>query len=262
MGLFRVGRLIARPLALALGMLGAAPLPEPTAVPLAVGSLVRSQFRASGSVVQVEAAVFPRDAVTLHVLDLPLGWPVGQSVRRSIGPGVIAAIDGGFMVGRFFPDGLLVIGGVVRQPARRGLSGVVGSARDGTPVVDGAGAVDPRSLRDGLQSGPFVVDPGGLRGIHRDDGERTRRSLVVESDDRIAFVVTSACGLYDLAAALVDTPQLFGFDRVDRALNLGGDKTSGFAVRLASGEVETQPELLRLRTVLTIEPRTLSSRQP
>jgi hypothetical protein len=242
--------------ALAVAMLGAAPAVR-TVQPLAVGSFAVSQFVASGgNVVHVEAAVFPRDRVTIRVVDRPLGGPPGQIVLRAMEPQVLAAIDGGYFTQGFVPNGLYEIGGVVRQPARSRLSGVVGSAKDGTPVVDWANTIDVAAMRDAMQSSPFVVDPGGVNGIRRDDGSRQRRSLVVVSTDSIVFVTTSACGLYDLAKALVTSPQTFGVERVDRALNLGGGPSAGFAVRLPSNDMHSVPETIRIRTVLTIEERT------
>ncbi len=241
---------------LVIAALGAAPEPSSSVQPLALGSLVVSQFvTARGDVVHVEAAVFPRDRVTIRVVDRPLGGPPGQIVRRAMEPKALAAINGGYSTGRFAPDGLYEIDGRVRQPARSGLSGVVGSTKDGTPIVARPDEVDAGSIRDAVQSGPFVVDPGGANGIRSDDGSRARRSLVVVSDGSIAFAITSACGLYDLAQALVASPQTFGVDRVERALNLAGGPSTGFAVRLPSNDIHSVPETFRLRTVLTIEQR-------
>jgi hypothetical protein len=150
---------------------------------------------------------------------------------------------------------LLEIDGVVRQPARTGLSGIVGSAPDASPVVALAEGMDTAKLRDAVQSGPFLVDPGGEHGIRRDDGQRARRSLVILSADKIAIAVTSKCGLYDLATVLLQTPEVFGVDRVERALNLDGGPSTGFAVRLPSGDVDILAETARIRTVLVIQRR-------
>lgn len=234
----------------------AAPQQSPVVHPLAVGSLVVSRFTASrGHVVDVVAAVFPRDRVTIRVVDHPAGGPLGETVVHALQGKVLAAINGAYFTEDFEPDGLYEIDAVVRRPARSGLSGVVGSAKDGAPVVARAGAVDPAMLRDAVQSGPFVVDPGGTLGIWSDDGQRARRSLVVVSAGRIAFVTTAKCGLYDLARALVASPRAFGVDRVERALNLDGGPSSALAVRLPSNSVFNVPETGKLRTVLTIEPR-------
>ncbi|HEX3469123.1 MAG TPA: hypothetical protein VHT05_13675, partial [Candidatus Elarobacter sp.] len=155
---FGLARTLTTTTVLALAVLGAAPPDAPSTVPLTLGTLVRSQFVVPSATVQVESAVFPRDAIVLRLVDLPLGWPPGENVRRAIGPGVIAAIDGGFTFGRNHPDGLFVLGGVIRQPASSDYSGIVGTTNDGTLVVDYANAVDPRTLRDGVQAGPFLID--------------------------------------------------------------------------------------------------------
>lgn len=238
------------------GPLGAAPALDITSEPLAIGTLVKSKFAASKYVVvSVEAAVFPRDRVSIGVMDYPFGGPPGGTVARSVVEHVLAALgSGGFTPGRL-PDGLLVIDGAVHSPAVANRSGVVGSSRNGDPVVAWMVGADPKNLAYALQGGPFIVDPGGVAGIHRDDGQRARRSIVIESNDAIAVAVTSDCGLYDLMNALLRAPQAFGVDHVDRALNLSGGPSSGLAVRLPNGKVDVVPEMIRIRTVLTVTER-------
>jgi hypothetical protein len=119
----------------AIATLGAAPASGPTVESLTLGTHVRSSFVASDRrTVQVEAAIFPRDRVTIGIVDYPLGGPVGEMVSRAFSPDVVAAVTGGY-VGARFPDGLLELGGTVREPAhaRAGLSGVVGSMADKRP---------------------------------------------------------------------------------------------------------------------------------
>lgn len=252
--------------AVALTALGTAPPAVPaggtaglevSSEPLQLGTLVKSSFRVSGDVtVSVESAVFPRDRVSIRVIDYPLGGPPGAMVARSVVEHVLAALNGGYFTARGLPDGLVVIDGAVRSPAVAHLSGLVGSTRDGESIIGWLDGIDRRTLAYALQAGPFIVDPGGTAGIRRDSGERARRSIVIESDHAIAVAVTSACGLYDLMNALLLEPQAFGVDRVDRALNLDGGPSSGLAVRLPSGKVEQVPERTRIRTVLTVIERT------
>ena len=251
---------------LALSSLGASSVLSTTVQPLPIGSLVRSQLAVpGGATVTVESAVFPRDRVSLSIIDYPFGGPPGETVSRSVVEHVLAAIGGGYFGGRYRPNGLLVMDGTVHEPATKQFSGLVGSTRDGRPIVTWIDGVDAHALRYAMQAGPFVVDPGGTPGIRRDDGSRWRRSVVIESDDAIAVAVTSDCGLYDLMNALLLTPQAFGVGRVDRALNLSGGPTSGLAVRLPSGGVESVPETVRIRSVLTIverDPTATGSSQP
>jgi Phosphodiester glycosidase len=213
--------------ALVLAALGASPNPAPMVQPLAVGTLVKSRFAVRGVTVDVESAVFPRDRVSIGVIDYPFGGPPGGTVSRSVVEHVLAAIGGGYFGARFRPKGLLVIDGAVHEPEDGGYSGVVGSTRDGRPVLTWADGVDTRTLRYAMQGGPFIVDPGGKPGIRSDDGHRWRRSLVIESGETIAVAVTSACGLYDLMNALLHSPETFGVESVDRALNLSGGPSSG-----------------------------------
>jgi hypothetical protein len=223
---------------------------------LALGTFVRSSFIASGrNSIHVQAAIFPRDRVTIGVVDLPLGGPVGETVTRAFSPDVVAAVSSGYFGPGYRPKGLLEIGGSVHDPARSDLSGFAGSLTDGTPIVAPTAYLATASLKDAIQAGPFVVDPGGKFGIRRDDGQHARRALVFLSDDEIGVAFTSSCTLYELADGLVSSPQAFGVDRVERALNLGGGPTAGFAVRLPNGRVEGEPERARIRTVLTIRLR-------
>ena len=244
----------------ATATLGAAPASGPTSEPLALGTHVRSSFLTSGRrEVQVEAAIFPRDRVTIGIVDYPLGGPVGETVSRAFSPEVVAAITGGFFVAGYRPKGLLEIDGRVREPARADLSGIVGSMADETPVVMAAAGVSTASLKDAIQSGPFVVDPGGAFGIRRDDQHHDRRAIVYLAGDSIGVALTSSCSLYELAEGLTRSPAAFGVERVERALNLSGGPTAGIAVRLPNGRVEGDPERIRIRTVLTIRRRAANS---
>lgn len=242
--------------ALLLSSLGASPAAVPAVQPLPIGSLVRSQFAVPGGArVSVESAVFPRDRVSFAIIEYPFGGPPGATVSRSVVEHVLAAIGSGYFRGNYRPAGLLVIDGAVHEPAKATPSGVVGSTPDGRLVMTWIDGVDTHALRYAMQAGPFVVDPGGTPGIRSDDRSRQRRSVVIESGDAIAVAVTSDCGLYDLMNALLRSPQVFGVDRVDRALNLSGGPSSGLAVRLPSGGVETVPETTRVRSVLTVVER-------
>lgn len=251
---------------LALQSLGASSVLSTTVQPLPIGSLVRSQFVAPrGATVTVESAVFPRDRVSLGIIDYPVGGPHGSTVSRSVVEHVLAALGSGYFRGNYGPKGLLVMDGSVHEPPTKQLSGLVGSTRDGRPIVTWIDGVNTRELRYAMQAGPFIVDPGGTPGIRSDDRTRSRRSVVIESDDAIAVAVTSNCGLYDLMNALLLTPQAFGVGRVDRALNLSGGPSSGLAVRLPSGGVENIPETIRIRSVLTVverDPAPAGSPQP
>ena len=239
----------------ASAMLGAAPAGGPTAEPLALGTLVRSSFVASDHrTVHVQAAIFPRDRVTIGIVDYPLGGPPGEMVSRAFSPPVVAAVTGGYFDARY-PRGLLELGGKVHEPARTGLSGIAGSMADETPVVIPAADFSAFSLKDAIQAGPFVVDPGSAFGIRRDDRQYDRRAIVFLADDSIGVALTSSCTLYELAEGLTRSPAAFGVERVERALNLSGGPSAGMAVRLPDGRVESDPERIRIRTVLTIRRR-------
>ena len=241
----------------AIATLALAPATAPPTEPLALGMRVRSSFVASDHrTVDVQAAVFPRDRVTFGIVDYPLGGPVGETVSRAFSPPVVAAVTGSYFVARFRPKGLLELNGSVREPVRTDLSGIVGSMADDTPVIEWSTGVSTASLKDAIQAGPFVVDPGGAVGIRSDDGQHARRAIVFLAGDQIGIALTSPCTLYQLAEGLTRSPAAFGVERVERALNLSGDASAGMAVRLPDGRVEGDPERIRIRTVLTIRRRT------
>lgn len=265
----QIGRAVQRRLRLPRGLLAtfaalatvaAAPANAPSVEPLALGTRLQSSFVTSGHrTVQVQSALFPRGRVTIGIVDYPLGGPVGESVRRAFSPDVVAAVTGGFFVAGYRPKGLLEIAGSVREPARADLSGIAGSMVDGTPVVMPSAGVSTGSLKDAIQAGPFVVDPGGAFGIQNDDRQHARRAIVFLAGDDIGIALTSSCTLYELAEGLTRSPAAFGVERVERALNLSGGPSAGIAVRLPNGRVEGDPEQIRIRTVLTIRRRTADS---
>ncbi len=240
--------------------LAAAPASTPSVEPLALGTLVRSSFVASDrNVVQVQTAIFPRDRVTIGIVDYPLGGPVGETVSRAFSPPVVAAVTGSFFGAGFRPKGLLEIGGSVREPARAEFSGIVGRTVDDTPVILPAAGVSAATLKDAIQAGPFIVDPGGVFGIRSDNRQHDRRAIVFLAGDSIGVALTSSCTLYELAEGLTRSPAAFGVERVERALNLSGGRSAGIAVRLPNGRVEGDPERIRIRTVLTIRRRAAES---
>ncbi|MBV9438964.1 MAG: phosphodiester glycosidase family protein [Candidatus Eremiobacteraeota bacterium] len=245
-------------LVVALGNVAAAPQPPALAEPVPGGSLVRSSFaERDGLRVRLDTALYPRDRVTLRVLDYRSGTTPRRGVLASLQGDAFAAITGGFFDAGWRPRGLLELNGVVRHPALAAVGGVVGSAPDGAPVIASIDA-DPATLRDAVQGIPLLVEPGGGNGMHGDDGQRAIRAFVFVAGDRIGIGLASRCGLQDLAIALVEEPALFGVDRVESALNLSGDGSAGLAVRLAGG-VLSEPEGISIRTVLQIAPRSAAA---
>ena len=85
--------------ALARATAGAVPHAAPPGEPRAGGARGEAAVATPGGrVVRVESAVFPRELVTFRVLDWPFGGPKGETVLRSLQAGVLAAVDGGFVV--------------------------------------------------------------------------------------------------------------------------------------------------------------------
>jgi hypothetical protein len=113
--------------------------------------------------------VFPRDRVSLGIIDYPVGGPHGSTVARSVVEHVLAALGSGYFRGGYEPDGLLVIDGAVHEPARKEPAGLVGSTRDGRPIVTWIEGVNTRELRYAMQAG------------HRGSGATTAPARAVRS---------------------------------------------------------------------------------
>jgi hypothetical protein len=171
----------------------------------------------------------------------------------------LAGINGGYFTAAGLPDGLLIRGGVTVSPARADFSGAVGSLENGLPfVVRTKDIARMGNVRDAQQSDPFIIDPGGIVGIHSDRGVRARRSVVLLGAGKIAFVATSACGLLELADAMIRTPRTFGVASIERALNLDGGPSTTLCVRLPHGEQVLIPETGPLRTLAILTARSRS----
>ncbi len=141
-----------------------------------------------------------------------------------------AAINGGyFNMDTFSYDGLLVIDGKQITPQVARYSGVV--------AVDQSGILSLRRVQDAggawsaMQTGPFLIDPGGTMGIHTRLATSYFRSFIAMRSDTIVAGFTSRIDLYELAALLMQNPQAFGVDRFDAALSLSGDASAAFFAR-------------------------------
>lgn len=241
--------------ALAVGMVGSTSEERVSVEPIGGGELVRASFiDGKGASVKVDTAVFARDRVTLRVLDFRSGTTPRRGVIAALGRDGIAAVTGGFFDAARRPRGLLEVDGSVRHPVDRDFSGVIGSTRDGRPVLAPTAEIDTSRLRDAVQSRPLLVEADGHNGMRGDDGLLAIRTFALVGGDRIALGITSRCGLLDLATAMVEHPELFGVEHVDAALNLSGDASAGFAVRTPEG-ISSLPEGISIRNVLQISPR-------
>ena len=133
-------------------------------------------------------------------------------------------INGGYFDADFLPVGLCKYNGTILtdQPAPK-LSGYVVFDENGTIDLLWKQRKQAQEAPSALQSGPFIVDPGGKVGIHNRSGKSAARTvLAIDKDDNLLIIITSHVELYELARILVkELPQ------IDRALNLDGGPSTG-----------------------------------
>lgn len=133
-------------------------------------------------------------------------------------------VNGGYFDPEFLPVGLCKTNGKILtdQPAPK-LSGYV--------VINDQGAIDllwkqreqAKQFPTVLQSGPYLVDPGGKIGIRTKSGKTAARTvLAIDSDDNLLIMITNQVELYQLSRILVRN-----FPEIDRALNLDGGPSTG-----------------------------------
>ena len=149
--------------------------------------------------------------------------------------GALAAINGGYFQSTFLPTGL------VRGNGRELATFSQNPLLSGCLVIDGNGhaslvhATDAAvsTAPDALQSGPFLIDPGGSLGIrrHPDIPCAARSVIACSADGQLNLIVTSPVTLADLSTALHDHPDAFGLSDVERCLNLDGGPSTSLMIR-------------------------------
>ena len=98
--------------------------------------------------------------------------------------------------------------------------------------------VIPPSIDGGFQSGPLLVDPGGVFGIGSNDFNRVPRSAVCVAGDKVVFaVVEGGLSLFELAKLLIASPAQGGFG-CERALNLDGGPSTQASLAAGNGTFE------------------------
>lgn len=188
-----------------------------------------------------EATIFAIDPsrFAASVLDLASGKALADA-----DPTATLTVNGGYFDAKFQPLGLYRIDGVERSPllAKPPLSGVV--------AIDSHGRVDllhrddaaVASARSAFQAGPFVIDPGGKLGINSNDGKAAERTVLAITDgDGLLVIVTTPVTLRDLAVCLSEWPNFFRMGRVERALNLDGGPSTGFALNAGAASRSLRP---------------------
>jgi tetratricopeptide (TPR) repeat protein len=158
----------------------------------------------------------------------------------------VLAVNGGYFdkdtKSRLSPSGLLVVDGrQISAMKEKGGSGIVFS-RNGTIDIDFIGNVkDIRSIEAAVQVGPLVVDPGGRNGIHQNDFDRQKRSIICRQFDGTIIVVAIDGGLslYEAGELLASSENDGGF-ACDRALNLDGGPSTQVSFAVGEDALEIQ----------------------
>jgi hypothetical protein len=153
----------------------------------------------------------------------------GAPLSQLLPAGGLAVVNGGYFEADFRPSNWLRSGGVDLAPkVDIGKGGVLALAPGRIYVgpLSGLG-FEPEVA---LQSFPLVVEPGGKRGIHTDDGRRAARTLACLTGGRLHLIVIAAPRgdgptLFE-TAELLQKPRPEGFG-CTVALNLDGGPSSG-----------------------------------
>lgn len=167
------------------------------------------------------------------------GFAVLDAPKRARGENILThwdskshvlMINGGYFSPEFAPTGLCRINGeAVARSRPNKLSGFVAIDRRGSiRLLTRADDVAPYPTV--LQSGPYVIDPGGKMGIRSRSGSAAARTLIgTTRDGKVLIMVTKPILLYDLAVAVKGK-----MPDVERLLNLDG----GPSTALKTGSVE------------------------
>ena len=167
------------------------------------------------------------------------GSPVGDLLDGDD----VFVINGGFFErdsrDRLSPSGLLIIDGkVVAEEHQRAGSGVIYVEADGVAITRRRDFRDRSRVRHALQVGPLLVDPGGVKGIYKNDLERHNRSAIcLRGTSFTAFVVEGGISLFQLAD-LLSRPRDGGGFGCDIAINLDGGPSTQAVLR--AGKVRSE----------------------
>ena len=164
-----------------------------------------------------------------------------------------AMINGGYFDASFQPVGLVVKDGqTVSEVSKQ-------SALSGIFAIDEGGGVQliPRdsyhpddSIKNAIQAGPFIVDPGGKAGIKSDDLKKAKRTAIGQTlSGEFVFISTTPCTLYELSKILTQHPDKLGVKGFDRVLNLDGGPSTGLYLQ-SHEEHQVVPETAVPNTIL------------
>lgn len=195
----------------------------------------------------IGSAEYARYGIRIHVFDFEqsrfamrvaeqkaaTGSPAGDFLE---GEDDVFAINGGFFErdsrDRLSPSGLLIIDGrIVAEEHQRAGSGIIYTEGNGVGIARRKDFRDRSRTRHALQVGPLLVDPGGVKGIYKNDVERHNRSAVcLRGTSFTAFAVEGGISLFQFADLLSRPVDGGGFG-CDIAINLDGGPSTQAVLR-------------------------------
>lgn len=213
--------------------------PWPTATPLPPdtgwqsvhsGIEVRSlNVPASESVERISVSRLDPAQVRFRVLYTPgVAYPVSVWARQT---GALLVVNGGYFTAENVVTGLTITDGEVYGDPYGDYAGMFSVAYDEGVALRWLRAwpySPTESVRDGIQSFPVLVKPGGVMGFPADgdDGRASRRTVIAQDTQGRVLILIAPRGYLSLHALAV---WLAGSDLgVDIALNLDGGTSSGF----------------------------------
>lgn len=189
-------------------------------------------LRDSGPAVEATIITVPKEENRgFAVLDVPEKVE-GEDIRAHWDPARhLLMVNGGYFEADFSPTGYnRVDGQIVNETPSPRLSGFV--------ALDEQGKLSLLTRQDQLeayptvlQSGPYVIDPGGRIGIKTPSSRIAKRTLVgMTNADDVVLVITDPISLFDLAIAVKRK-----MPTIERLLNLDGGPST--ALKTADHEV-------------------------
>jgi hypothetical protein len=189
-----------------------------------------TQSKVSDVASGLEATVFTFSQKQNHnfgILDLPDPTTAG-TIKRHFDPAQHQLIiNGGYFNPDWSPTGYCKIRGKTINPKiNKRLSGFIAIDERGRITLLARGD-DLSKFPTVLQSGPYVIDPGGKIGIRSKTGRAAKRTLIgVTKDKDLVIIITRPIYLLDLAEHIQKhIPDL------ERLLNLDGGPSTGFVTR-------------------------------
>jgi len=184
--------------------------------------------------ITVNAWTFDQAPFRMHMAEQKS--PKGSLVADMIGDGLFA-INGGFFERDkqrvLSPSGLLIINGKQVAPENdRGGSGVIYAGPAGLGIGYRKSLTAHPAMRDAVQVGPILVDPGGKVGVLNKQHKRDNRSAVCLTQGAFTVVVVQGgLSLFQLASLLAAPSAAGGFG-CEIAINLDGGPSTQAALRV------------------------------